>query len=634
MGRLLRSIAAPAALLALAGSAHAAPAPLEPVALERLPMPPGVGSMSFPDWTPDGGHVVFGFTSSEQPDAQLGLIADDGSGFRCLSCGLEQVQGLDRPFNATRPLALDKPYVFGDGKRVLTRIVGEREDRGGANPLAGPTQDFNFAILECAPSLLECRDKKLLALNLPGGGLTRGVQNREGRISPDSQFFAWTEVMADGTRMSLGRLVRAEDHYELADVRVLNPPFELRPPDPSGFALGGPLYELKNFAPDGRTVTYASFAEAENYDVWELDLATGARRRLTYDREWNEGTTRSPDNRSFVNFSSRTRDRMAPFALLPRPPFIDFATYVLTGRFALNRGNRKCLLSPWLLDGGGERGTYFGQPIDPDPPEGFASHGNGPFSPDGTKIAFWEFDDDAAGTPQEPDAHLVVARLPARRPRPLREPPRTPYPMWAVPRADWDGYGDTTGVYTVNGPGGGTATIRLAGLVNSMDWSVEYARYSEDGRSFLDGTEAVSSPFTIAYGRWTADLRMTGERPGLLRADVEVRTGGQATGSLVTDYGGRRLEGLPKPECTKLETPALRVRRARGRRGRLVVRVTSRVTGDAVSRPVRGATVTVGRRTARTGQRGIARLRKRRGRRAFQVQATAPGFIPATRPMK
>ena len=61
---------------------------------------------------------------------------------------------------------------------------------------------------------------------------------------------------------------------------MLNPQFTLGN-DSRDWALAGPLYEHKEFSPDGRYLTYASFAEAENYDSFELDLATGERRRFT-----------------------------------------------------------------------------------------------------------------------------------------------------------------------------------------------------------------------------------------------------------------------------------------------------------------------------------------------------------------
>lgn len=625
------------ALLATAASASAQePAPLEPVELDRLPLPPGVSGMSHPDWTPDGEHLVFGFSSEDSAGLQFGLSADDGSGFRCLSCGLDQVLGADRPLNALRDLSLDKPYVFGDGRRVLGRIIGEKDRTPSpVNPLSGPTQDFNFVVLECAPSLLDCAERALVPIELPGGGLTRGVQNREARISPDSRLLAWTEVMYDGTRMSLGRLVRGESSYTLEDVRVLNPPFELAPPDPEGFRVGGPLYELKNFAPDGRTLTYASFAEAENYDVWELNLATGERRRLTDDLEWNEGTTRSPDNGSFVNFSSRTRDRMTPFAQVPRPPFIDFPLYVLTGRFMLNAENRKCLLSPWLFDSDGERGTYFGQPIDPDPPPGFAPHGNGPWSADGTKIVFWEFNDAAAGTPADPGSHLVVARLPAREPTPTAEAPDTPFPDWAPGRDEWSGYHAEQGVFTVAGPGGGTATITLAGMVNSQVYSVEYDGYSADGQTFLDGTERVDAPFIVAIGRWTSDLTVSGEHTGRLQAEVEVRTGGNASGTLLSEYDGKTFDALPAPTCDRLPTPQLviedlAVARSKGGRAKRTATVTgfvrAVVPGDEQHRPVRSATISLGGASATTDEHGRFAVT---GPVGAPLVARAAGFVSA-----
>ena len=70
-------------LVALATAAPTAvaqeSAPLEPVELTRIPLPAGVTGMSHPDWTPDGSHLVFGFTSEQEPSQHFGLIADDGS---------------------------------------------------------------------------------------------------------------------------------------------------------------------------------------------------------------------------------------------------------------------------------------------------------------------------------------------------------------------------------------------------------------------------------------------------------------------------------------------------------------------------------------------------------------------------
>src|SRR3954471_4340431 len=96
--------------LALPGAAAAAPAPLEPVAISRVPLPSGVSSMSFPAWAPDGEHIVAGFSSTEYPNNQIGVIRADGTDFHCITCGLDQVVP-DRPLNAGKPLSLGKPFV-------------------------------------------------------------------------------------------------------------------------------------------------------------------------------------------------------------------------------------------------------------------------------------------------------------------------------------------------------------------------------------------------------------------------------------------------------------------------------------------------------------------------------------------
>ena len=467
MLRTLLTAAALAVPLASAAPAAATPQPYEPIVLKRLALPEGVSSMSFPAYLPDSRHLVFGFTSAAFPNGQLGVIADDGSGFACLTCGMEQVVRPDRPFNANRPLNVGKPFVFPDGKRVLVREPGREDLKDSTVPglPSGPTADFNYFIFECAPSLVDCKQRALVPLELPGGGLTRLTQNREGRISPDGRRFAWTEVQTDGTKMSMGKLVRGDGVYTVDGVMVLNPQFTLG--EKSGdFRLAAPLYELKAFDPDGKSVSYASFTDAENYDSYELDLRTGERRRLSTDIEWNEDSSLGPGGGWFINGSSRTRERMAPFSLLPRPPFVDFPVYVLIGRFQLADQNRTCLLEPWLVPRSGEEGSYFGQPVYFGGKKAWGSHGPSRWAPDGTKFVFWERTAKAERTPQDPDARVIVARLPARRAVPAEADTTTPTPMWATSRDQWDGFADTQGTFTVKGDDVGTATLSYPVQVN------------------------------------------------------------------------------------------------------------------------------------------------------------------------
>ncbi len=70
--------------------------------------------------------------------------------------------------------------------------------------------------------------------------------------------------------------------------------------------------------------------------------------------------------------------------------------------------------------------------------------------------------------------------------------------------------------------------------------------YSDDGCSFLNGTETAT--VTGLDFTWTADLQVAGCHRGLLAADVAGHVlipATIATGTIVAEYDGRRIEGLP-----------------------------------------------------------------------------------------
>lgn len=618
LGRLLAvagALAATVAALAGAAPAQATPTALEPIAVRHLPVPDGITGMSEPDWLPDGRRLVVVFTSPDQEGDQLGVIRRDGGGLRCLTCGLDPTE-ITGPPPDDRPVGFGKPVAFSDGERVLMRL-GIQPGQPGAE-----TQNFVYAILECAPSLADCEQRELVPLLLPGGGIAQGVQNREGRVSPDGRWFAWTELSATGARMSIGRLVRGDDSYSLSGVRILNPDVPLDD-DSRNWRAASPSFEFKNFSADGRHAFYSSMYDAENFDTWRVDLKTGERERLTRQIEWDEDVSDSPGDGSLSQYTSRGFGRMVALAQVPRPPFVDSMLFTWTGRFMLNLENRHCLLEPWLMPPGGERGRFFGQPVNPDLEGPWDSRTLGAWSPDGTRLAFWESRYGAVAGDDEPTRRVTIARLASRRPA-QHPASRTPTPRWAPKRADFAGYQSHTGTFVVAGRESGTATVTLSGTIFSGAETVTYENYSDDGRTFLDGTESVDEPSILGSADWEADLKVSGRHHGVLKADIGFVTGGLASGTIESRLDGRRRSALPPPTCEPLRVPRLRVASANAGR-KLKVTVRSRITGDPVLRPVAGAAVSLGGREAETDGRGVATVRRSPG----TIRATAAGFRPA-----
>lgn len=603
------------------------PQTLEPIELERVPLPENVLGMSESAFTTDGQSLVVAYVerAAVRPPGEIGLVDPSTGDLHCLTCGVP-IPGVAE---AERP-NLGKPQVVADGKRVLFRS-GERPDSDNENPLAIFTGDagmFRYYFLECTPSVVACNSKEIVPIKMPSEGLGSLTQNREARISPDQNWLAWTEVKTDGTRMTMGKLRRDPAEYVLEDLLVINPSFKLLGGKSDEWRKAMPLYEFKNFAEGGRIAYYASFQDAENYDVFRLDLATGERRRVTTDIEWNEGTVTSPDGSSFVNGSSRGRARMAPYAGVPRPPFVDFGVYVLTGRHALGGANRRCLLEPWLLDAAGQSGEYFGQPINPDNDPGWGSHGPGSWSPDGTRYTFWERNYSAG---PDPESRIAVATLPARTPSTTTVSAFTPRPSWATPRSQWNGALDKVGLFVINGKHSGKALLTLAGVnPNTTGASVVYINYSDDGENILNGSETALNPFALLTGSWIADITVSGAHTGSLEAEV-FSVQKELRGRVHSEYDGVRAEGIPDATCTPeaLPAPTLQITREADEGVDVVVRITARPVSDDTDRPVRRVPVTVGSTTVLTDDQGLARLPHPGG--TFEVSAEAGGFRSASR---
>lgn len=606
--RLIRRaalIAGVAAAALGAGAATAAaddPPPFIPIELEKIPLPEGFQA-STPIWTVDGRHLVF------SSGGQLYTIREDGTGLQCISCGLPNDPRI-------RPAAQEAfKDVFPDGRRVLWG-------------------DFERAfILECAPSVLQCDTRTLLPVDVSQerGGLLDPLILGSGvwHLAPDGVHLGWTASRLDTRPMLVGRLERQSDRYVATDIKTVNPPGPRNglDSDPRGWTQGGALYELKGFADGGASVTYVTSQFEGNPDLYKTNLATGEMTRLTAHPDWDEDGGDSPDGELMLLHSDRGMHRVDAAGLIPRRSFVDYPISVNAAIYYVGHDEGfQCDLQPWLLPATGDRtGRLLGQPLAPY--EGGDLHpqnnvpGRGAWNSDSTKVALTEM----SYTTNLGSNRLLVARLKRRPTRAIPVVSSAPG-AWARTPAQYKGTIDSNALLvTVHGLHSGRAFLSHFGTIASGSWSVTYDRYSDDGLTFVSGTESIVSPLLAqrpAINR--ADLTISGTRTGYMRADFTIgRLLGRpvASGGVEAELDGYRLAGdIPRlgacrdklPRTAPLELTAS----ARPGDGGTRI-VTAHVEADSDPdgyaagsfgdrRAVHGAVVTVAGVTAETDEEGNA----------------------------
>jgi hypothetical protein len=603
-------------IAATAGSAQAAP-PFIPIDLEAVKLPPRFQA-STPIWTADGRHLLF------SSHGHLYLVGENGKGRDCLSCDLPDEPEIEP---AVQEAFKD---VFPDGKRIMWG-------------------DFEHAwVLECLPSILDCKHRSILPVDVsassPPGSLTLGTG--VWHLSPDGRYLGWTATRLDTRPMLVGRLKRTPDSYLATDVRVINPPAPTSPsdPDPRHWTNGSGLYELKGFSPDGESVNYVNSQYEGNPDLFSIDLSSGRVTRLTGYPDWDEDNGISPDGGSMVLYSDRGMHRVDAAGLIPRRAFIDYPISANAAIYYVGTDiGFQCDLQPWLLPASGDRGgSLLGQPLAPY--TGGDVHaqnnvpGRGAWSPDSRKVALTEM----SYTTDRGINRLRIAKLDRKATEPVAVGSSAPGD-WAPAPDGYHGVTDSNQTVTLSGLAAGSATVSYQGHIAAGTWSVTYDGYSDDGRSFIDGTESIETPsFSIAPSTNEADITISGAHEGSLHADFTMgRVDGTeptASGHVSAELDGYELSGsVQKLGACPDKLPAKQPLRLRSKRTRSGVRV--RVTADSAPkvhvrggygdrRPVRGAIVRIGGDRAVTDARGRARLRAADGRHHLSARA-GDTFIPA-----
>lgn len=549
-------------------------------------------------YLPDGRTVTALVTFAGAPAApdpasvysgqQLVLVRTDGTRFpngdawKCLTCGTPAAnkQGIN-PYTSY-------PQPFADGRRVLY----------GSNILdCGP---YKLASAACTPARVHIYP---IRWNTKTDGSGPGGPLRELRLHPDQVHIGFNSTSVTAGRLDqYGYFARLRfnpapatgtprtPRYDLEKVTLLfdpsvtEQPVHADPGNPSKLVYDSSVPsvgELRGFTKDGKEVIYVGHpAESSNMDLFAADLTTGQVRRMTAHPEYTDPVDSSPDDRWIVALDTRGSDRsMFVSGMTGIPPITDLVTTSAVSSVR-NNGQRR-FFQPYLIDRYGDRGSYQGQQLNAGDtsPGGIGdpnwNAGADPrWSPDGTAITYWQRLVSAPSCgganplpcPQSTEpggrrTRLMVADLVDRKPvrtRPVK--PVSDEVPWGTPYTAGDPAPQrpypAQGTYSLRGRASGSATVDIVwddAKTAVKTVSVRYQRYSDDGRTFLNGSERVTrtvSSTTLNTVDWYSDLTRT-TRSGKVLATKKTGADGfhltidlwetvfQATGTLTTTVGGR-----------------------------------------------------------------------------------------------
>ena len=133
---------------------------------------------------------------------------------------------------------------------------------------------------------------ELFEIGKEGAGrrkLTRALRAREPDVSPDGRHVAYVTHAAGTSHLELAELA---DIAGTRRVVVRSRRFE--------------QVFTPRFSPDGKTIAYSAFNRGGYRDLWLLTIATGERRRITYDRALDRGPVFSRDAQQLYFSSDRS----------------------------------------------------------------------------------------------------------------------------------------------------------------------------------------------------------------------------------------------------------------------------------------------------------------------------------------
>lgn len=491
----------------------------EPFTTKTITIPKEVFETDLVNYLPDGKHIIMEAHFVGKKKSDLAVMKEDGSGFKCLTCDLKEEIGDEMPV----PLP--------DGKRVYS-------PRG---------------ILECYPSIVDCKEAKILPLVYPEIPQAKIVRRIATNMSPNGVHVATGLVTTRGYIVLVSELTRVSDEkgerYELQKGKVV-----ASSPNEADFTAFRPKIdgagEVKSFADGGKSLINLAVFESSNFDLAKIDLTTGKISRLTKHFSYDEGTYPSPDGNWVIFQTHRHTHRMDAFGLIPRPLIAGMpqAAGVSMQRNAEHEGGYKAVrfYGLTMVDKYGDRArlpeegfTGVNLMTDPEDSKLYNHLGNFAWHPSSTRGFFWEQKDPKTVKEGEQTGRLRFIQFTSRKPT---KPVANVFPdmKWATDLKDFKW---TTGNYpeqgTLKGKVSGYAEISTLkpeqGSTDEPRRVIKYVDFTDDGEYILNGTE--SSTLRLGgYDKpviWNADIKVSGKHVGyLLAKDVKFRMTSMSSGTI------------------------------------------------------------------------------------------------------
>ncbi len=395
-------------------------------------------------------------------------------------------------------------------------------------------------VLEVSPDLDHAQSSELLPVIFPEALMKYPKMFRhwsEIIIAPDCEHMAWTMLTFSGAACFLGRLVRHEKEYVIEDARCVSTKnLYVADPEQSGYVIpqllrGG---EYKQFIHGGTAITLVGNSPSLSDSVIE-DLLTGNITRFSNTAGYEETAMFSPDETLAVSMSPRFSPETdcgvigqvpLPHSELARSGFTNAAyMYAVASARSYRMGN----VGPALADVKRtlEEGRDY-QGVDlHDPENRYVYYSPLSWAPCSTK-AMWP--EGTRMTDPEQKRRLRVVKLLDRKPGVPVPAQKTP-DSWEVPYAmTIEAYlqeeAPLMPPYIIRGESAGEILCEIT----EDGWKKEtYKNYSEDGKTFYNGTIASKSPRNIFAGGdsvFTGDVTVTGEHTGELKATILFRQPG------------------------------------------------------------------------------------------------------------